>query len=122
MKKHDLRKLSISAQEAIRVKVMDALDKGMRKKDLTHKGKMVKEWLADHVERIELFLLPVYSPELNPDELVNNQDVKTNSVGKHSPLNVDQLAETVEDYLMKRKNDPEQVKKYFHGKHVRYAA
>ena len=87
----------------------------------THKAKMVKEWIAEHADRIELFLLPGYSPELNPDELVN-QDVKTNAVGKHRPLNVDQLAETVEDYLLKRKNDPEQVKKYFHGKHVRYGA
>lgn len=87
----------------------------------THKAKMVKEWIVDHADRIELFLLPGYSPELNPDELVN-QDVKTNAVGKHRPLNVDQLADTVEDYLLKRKKDPEQVKKYFHGKHVRYAA
>ena len=57
----------------------------------------------------------------NPDELVN-QDVKTNAVGKKRPINVDQLQANVEDYLLKRKNDPEQVKKYFHGKHVRYAA
>ena len=71
---------------------------------------MVKEWVADHADRIELLLLPGYSTELNPDELVN-QDVKTNAVGKHRPLNVDQLADTVEDYLLKRKNDPEQVKK-----------
>lgn len=87
----------------------------------THKAKVVKEWIDEHSDRIELFLLPGYSPELNPDELVN-QDVKTNAVGKHRPLNVDQLKDTVEDYLMKRKNDPEQVKKYFHAKHVRYAA
>jgi hypothetical protein len=61
------------------------------------------------------FLLPGYSPELNPDELVN-QDVKTNAVSKHRPLNVNQLADTVEDYLMKRKNDLEQVKKIFSWK------
>ena len=33
MEKKDLRKLSIPVQEAIRVKVMEALDNGMRKKD-----------------------------------------------------------------------------------------
>jgi len=58
---------------------------------------------------------------LNPDELVN-QEVKTNVVGKRRSLNVDQLKDTAEDYLQKQKNDPEQVKKYYHGKHVRYAA
>lgn len=86
-----------------------------------HKAKMVKEWLKDHTERIELFFLPAYSPELNPDELVN-QDVKTNAVGKHRTLNVDQLKSNVENYLLKRRNNPKQVRKYFHEKHVRYAA
>jgi len=86
-----------------------------------HKAKMVKEWLEDHSERIELFFLPAYSPELNPDELVN-QDVKTNAVGKHRTLNVDQLKSNVESYLVKRRNNPTQVRKYFHEKNVRYAA
>lgn len=87
----------------------------------THKAKIVQEWLRDKTDRIEVFLLPAYSPELNPDELVN-QDVKTNAVGKHRTLNVDQLKTIVENYLEKRKQDTEQVKKYFHGKHVKYAA
>lgn len=86
-----------------------------------HKAKMVKEWLEEHAERIELFFLPAYSPELNPDELVN-QDVKTNAVGKHRTLNVDQLKSNVENYLVKRRNNPKQVRNYFHEKHVRYAA
>lgn len=86
-----------------------------------HKAKMVKEWLEEHSDRIELFFLPAYSPELNPDELVN-QDVKTNAVGKHRTLNVDQLKMNVENYLVKRRNNPRQVRKYFHGKHVQYAA
>jgi len=87
----------------------------------THKAKVVREWLEERKERIELFFLPAYSPELNPDELVN-QDVKSNAVGKHRTLNADQLKGRVENYLTKRKKDPNQVKKYFHGKHVRYAA
>lgn len=87
----------------------------------THKAQLVKDWLAKRVDQIEMFFLPAFSPELNPDELVN-QDVKTNAVGKHRTLNVDQLKDRVEDYLEKRKMDPEQVKKYFHGQHVFYAA
>lgn len=87
----------------------------------THKAKVVREWIEEHSDRIELFLLPCYSPELNPDELVN-QDVKTNAVAKHRPLNADQLENNVENYLMKRKSDLEQVKKYFNAKHVQYAA
>ena len=33
-----------------------------------HHSKLVKEWLAEHEQEIELFYLPSYSPELNPDE------------------------------------------------------
>ena len=51
----------------------------------THKAKMVKQWIENHSDRIELFLLPGYCPELNPDELVN-QDVKTNAVEKKDRL------------------------------------
>ena len=36
----------------------------------THKAKIVKEFLKKNVDKIELFFLPSYSPELNPDELV----------------------------------------------------
>ena len=32
---------------------------------------IVKEWLEKHEDKIELFFLPSYSPELNPDEYLN---------------------------------------------------
>lgn len=36
-----------------------------------HHGKAVKKWLEEHKEDIEVFYLPSYSPELNPDEYLN---------------------------------------------------
>ncbi|MFC3491621.1 IS630 family transposase [Glycomyces rhizosphaerae] len=36
-----------------------------------HRSKRVREWVAARDDRIELHLLPPYSPHLNPDELVN---------------------------------------------------
>jgi hypothetical protein len=36
-----------------------------------HRSKTVRAWLAGHKDQIELHFLPSYSPELNPDELVN---------------------------------------------------
>ncbi|WP_374208007.1 transposase [Streptomyces sp. MUM 203J] len=36
-----------------------------------HRSKTVRDWPADHKDQVELHLLPSYSPELNPDELVN---------------------------------------------------
>jgi transposase len=36
-----------------------------------HHSKPVKAWLEKHKEKIEVFYLPSYSPELNPDERLN---------------------------------------------------
>src|SRR5262249_18536327 len=37
-----------------------------------HRTPEVKAWLAAHPDRIEVFELPCYAPELNPDEYLNN--------------------------------------------------
>ena len=86
-----------------------------------HKTKLVKAWLEKHKDRIELFFLPPYSPELNPQEYVN-QDLKTNIIGKKRPINKDQMKSNVVDFMTKRKNDKKQVQKYFHASHIKYAA
>ena len=36
-----------------------------------HHGNEIKQWVADRKDKIELFFLPEYSPELNPDEYLN---------------------------------------------------
>lgn len=86
-----------------------------------HKTKKLNEWLTENSNRIEVFFLPPYSPELNPQEYVN-QDVKTNVIGKKRPINKAQMRSNVENFMTKRKNDRRQVQKYFHVSHVRYAA
>jgi len=47
-----------------------------------HHAKVVKAWLEENKHRIEVFYLPAYSPELNPDEYLNC-DLKA---GVHSGL------------------------------------
>jgi transposase len=86
-----------------------------------HRSAAVRNWLAANRTRIEVFFLPSYSPELNPDELVN-QDVKTNAVGRKPPHTLPQMMRNVRQYLTKRVEDPEQVRRYFHHRDVRYAA
>lgn len=85
-----------------------------------HKAKKLNGWLTKNKDRIEIFFLPPYSPELNPQEYVN-QDVKTNIIGKKRPINKAQMKKNVSGFMRKRKNDSEQLKKYFHESHVRYA-
>ena len=82
---------------------------------------MLNEWLTENKDRIEVFFLPPYSPELNPQEYVN-QDVKTNIIGKKRPINKVQMRTNVEEFMNGRKNDRKQVQKYFHVSHVSYAA
>ena len=86
-----------------------------------HKTKLVKAWLEEHKDRIGLFFLPPYSPELNPQEYVN-QDLKTNIIGKKRAINKAQMRDNVEGFMTKRKNNKKQVQKYFHESHVQYAA
>jgi transposase len=45
-----------------------------------HRSRAVRRFVADHAQRLRLIQLPGYCPELNPDELLN-QDVKTNALG-----------------------------------------
>lgn len=86
-----------------------------------HRSRRVRKWLGENSDKIELFFLPAYSPDLNPDECLN-QDVKSNAVGRQRPRDRTQMMRTVRGYLDKRRRDPETVKRYFHEKSVRYAA
>ena len=86
-----------------------------------HKGKVIQQWLEKNSQRIQMFFLPAYSPELNPDEMLN-QDVKTNAVGRKRPSAQKEMIKNVRGYLWSRQRKPEAVKKYFHKKSVNYAA
>ena len=49
-----------------------------------HHAAKVKTWVAAHAHEIELFYLPAYAPDHNPDEYLNN-DLKQNSGSSPSP-------------------------------------
>jgi len=80
-----------------------------------HKSPAITYWLLDH-PRLELFYLPPYAPELNPDELLN-QDVHTH-VARHRPSDLVQLVALTIEHLATRTRDI--VSNYFNGPHVAY--
>ena len=86
-----------------------------------HRSKKFKAWLSKHAQRIEVFYLPGYSPELNPDECLN-QDVKSNAVGRRRAANQDDLISNVRGYLRSTQRRPDKVQRYFQEEHVAYAA
>lgn len=85
-----------------------------------HKSGKVKKWVAGRGERIRLFYLPGYSPDLNPDEFLNN-DVKSNAVGRRRPADQEELVADVHGYLRSTQRQPGIVKRYFLAPSVRYA-
>ena len=86
-----------------------------------HRSKEVKTWLEVNSRRIEVFILPGYSPELNPTELLN-QDVKANVFKQQRPRCKKELKSSLGRYMHSIQRCPQKVKNYFKGRFVQYAA
>lgn len=86
-----------------------------------HHSKIVKEWLLEHQKHIEVFFLPSYSPEINPDEYLNC-DLKQGMSAKKSPRDAEKLQRNIEEHMEILTNSPSRVAKYFKHKSISYAA
>ena len=86
-----------------------------------HKAKMVTRFIETVKDRFQLFLLPPYSPELNPDERVWN-DLKNNAVGKQAITTPQQLHKAVISHLRFIQKTPERVRSYYNNETTKYAA
>ena len=86
-----------------------------------HHSKRVKAWVDERKDRIELFYLPSYSPELNPEERLN-ADLK-HEMGKRVPIRTKaRLREAANEHMTMLEKTPERVMGYFQDRRVRYAA
>ena len=86
-----------------------------------HHSKIVKEWAEENKEKIELYYLPSYSPEKNPDEYLNC-DLKQGLSQKPAPKNQEKLTEHLKEHMLLLQNNPQLVQKYFQHQDIRYAA
>lgn len=86
-----------------------------------HLSARVNRWLDKHAQQIRMFLLPSYSPDLNPDELLNH-DVKANAVGRKRARTKREMMQNIRCHLRRRQRQPDVVQRFFHEKHVAYAA
>jgi len=84
----------------------------------THKSKKVKEFIEKNKHRIRLYILPPYSPELNPDELVWNT-LKQN-IGRKTISGPNDLRDKVTEFLNQIKNDIIMARSFFRESNVRY--
>ncbi len=86
-----------------------------------HHSKLVKAWVGERKDEIELFYLPSYSPELNPEERLN-ADLKQ-EMGKRVPMRTKtKLREAANEHMTMLEQNPERVMCYFQDRRVRYAA
>jgi transposase len=86
-----------------------------------HRSRGVAEWVAAHADRLRLFLLPPYCPELNPTEYLNNAIKGTvprvrRAAGKKG------LAGQVRSDLRIAQKRKGVLRRIFKAKPVRYAA
>lgn len=86
-----------------------------------HIAAAVARWVAHRADRLRLFFLPGYSPELNPDEFLNN-DVKANALRRRRPREEAELTASLRSYLWSPQRQPAIVQSYFQAPSVQYAA
>ncbi len=85
-----------------------------------HHSRMAETWLREHAELIEVFYLPPYSPELNPDECLN-ADLKAAMTTKAPLRTKRQLKTATISHLRTLQRSPSPVRKCFEHRPVRYA-
>jgi transposase len=86
-----------------------------------HHSKNVKQWLEENKEKIEVFHLPSYSPELNPDEYLNGN--LKNNVHSGNPVRTQKdLEKKTRSFMRTLIKRPANVRSYFKHPKVDYAA
>lgn len=86
----------------------------------SHKAKLVREFVAVHSDQIELFFLPPYAPELNPDELAWAH-IKSR-IAKATVQTKEELKVQVERTMRRLQRLPKIVAGFFRAPTCSYAA
>jgi transposase len=86
-----------------------------------HMTPAVQEWVAAHGDRVEVFYLPRYAPERNPDEYLNN-DLKGQVNAAGLPHHQREVRSRIQEFMRRLLHFPEHVMNYFRHPCVQYAA
>ena len=86
-----------------------------------HKAAKVRRWLELRAAKIEVFFLPPYSPELNPDEYLNS-DLKRSVYTDIPAADQKALHRQALGHLRRIQKSPTRVASYFAHPAIRYAA
>jgi transposase len=86
-----------------------------------HRAAKVKQFIESLKDKLQVFFLPPYSPELNPDESVWNE-LKNNGIGRMSIAGPDDMKCKVVSYLKRMQRTPELIQSFFQAPETRYTA
>jgi transposase len=86
-----------------------------------HHSLKVQEWLKKNFDKIKVFYLPAYCPDLNADEYLNHL-IKQEFHSRIRPKNKNELAASVRGILRKLQRCPKKIKSIFNKTEVKYAA
>jgi transposase len=86
-----------------------------------HEAAAVERWLTDKTDRIEVFYLPKYAPERNPEEYLNC-DIKANINTDGLPKDREELQGKLHRFMRRLANLPARIASYFEHKYIAYAA
>jgi len=85
-----------------------------------HHAIIVQKWLKKNNERIEVFFLPPYSPEVNPDEYLNG-DLKQRIRSGIPADTVEDLSKKTRSFMKTIQCRPRHVMNYFEHPQIAYA-
>jgi len=86
----------------------------------SHHAKIVRDWLSLRKDKIEVFFLPPYAPQYNPDEYLNG-NLKREMAKQRYSENVKELENKARNIMRSFQKDREHIKSFFQKKEVRYA-
>jgi len=84
-----------------------------------HRARVVKDFVASTDGALRLFVLPAYSPQLNPDEWVW-KNVKHDRVGRTAARDADEFKSKILGALRRLQKMPHIVRAFFADPDLRY--
>ena len=86
-----------------------------------HHGKLVAKWLTKHKDKIELFFLPPYAPESNPDEYLNHA-LKLSVHSGELPRTLSDIRHKTESFMRMLQRNRPHVSAFFRHPSLSYTA
>jgi len=84
-----------------------------------HHGKLVSSWLEKHKEKIEVFFLPPYAPEYNPDEYLNHARKLSVQTGQ-LPYTMEDISHKIHSFMRRLQHNSSRVTRFFRHPRLSY--